>query len=57
MMQSELHVSRHYDCVHFTDRYKELLFGDISAVCGFKRVGYLQRLLQATVSVCIKNRN
>lgn len=31
------------------DRYKGLLFGDISAVCGFKRVPYLQQLLEATV--------
>ena len=31
-------------------RYNGLLFGDISAVCGFLRVGYLRRLLQATVS-------
>ena len=32
-------------------RYKGLLFGDISAVCGFKRVEYLKDLLDATVSV------
>ena len=35
-------------------RYKGLLFGDISAVCGFKRVEYLKDLLDATVSVHLK---
>eukprot|EP00731_Ephydatia_muelleri_P000233 Em0001g233a len=30
------------------DRYKDLLFGDISAITAFKRVGYLIRLLEAT---------
>ena len=35
-------------------RYKEVLFGDISAVCAFKRVYYLQQLLIATVSFYIR---
>ena len=30
-------------------RYKDLLFGDISAVCAFRRVPQLIALLQATV--------
>ena len=30
-------------------RYKDLMFGDISAVCAFKRVPQLIALLQATV--------
>jgi hypothetical protein len=30
------------------DKYKGLLFGDISATCGFKRLPYLKQLLQAT---------
>ena len=37
-------------CFLYLLRYKGILFGDISAVCGFLRVPYLQRLLQATVS-------
>lgn len=29
------------------DRYKDLLFADISAICGFRRVSYLPELLEA----------
>ena len=34
-------------------RYKKLLYGDISAVCGVMRVPQLYQLIQATV--CIYN--
>ena len=36
------------------EKYKDLLFGDISAVTAFKRVGYMRRLLEATVTVVFK---
>ena len=46
IQSGEIYSTRH----SFRSRYKDLLFGDISAVCAFKRLQHLRDLLEAKVS-------